>query len=114
MSTIKRDINFEVETPSLYTNVSDDGFEPQTTHKTKYYYSISIPENLTVEEKESYVENFKEEKKKLILEAASTIKKNPWSEYHHGKNGWKISNNKYTYESDFTGGWSHGYKKNNN
>ena len=114
MSTIKSDINFEVETPSLYTNVSDDGFESQLAHKTKYYYSISIPEKLTPEEKESYVKNFKEEKKRLILEANTINSKNPWSEYHHSKNGWKISNNKYIYESDFNGGWSHGYKKNNN
>ena len=114
MSTIKRDINFEVETPCLYTNVSGDGFEQQLPHKTKYYYSISVPENLTTEEKESYVENFKEEKKKLILEANTIKSKNPWSEYHPDKNGCKISNNKYIYESDFNGGWSHGYKKNNN
>jgi len=104
----RRDITFEVEQAALYTNVEGDGFPKQSIYKTKYLYSIMVPDNLSVEEKGQFTESFISEKQKLIKEALDTKSKNPWSVYHPSKNGWKIVNGKEVYVNDSPEGWSHG------
>lgn len=108
MSSTMRDISFEVETEPLYTNVKGDGFEQQPVYKTKYLYSIMVPDNLTVDEKGQFVNSFIEDKKKSIREANNTKSKKPWSVYHSSNNGWKFINGKEIYVNEFPEGWSHG------